>query len=229
MSWLTRLKPFTLVPVIVILLSGCGINNKISQTESQKTQINQTAQTSQIAASSNQSKDAQRKSESNLFGDISDFQIDNPETYYDDDYKFSVEYPSAWKVAKSKQEIDTVTPDGSPEQGISISVDNEELFKPEENRYFNSIYVYHFVSHIDVSDFEDKLTKEVFTTTQKVKGELSYVKREGYLHIYLTLGEGAFYGTQIRISEALFEKNKEQVYGILKSIKIPDETPSNDT
>ncbi|QNU67674.1 hypothetical protein EHE19_004155 [Ruminiclostridium herbifermentans] len=214
MNWLTRLKPFTSVLAIVILLSGCGTNNKISQTEPQNTQISLTT------TSSNQLKDTEEKS--NLFGEISSSQIDNPETYYDDVFKFSVEYPSEWKTSKPNDEKDTATPDGNPERGISISVDNKEFFNSEENVYLNSIYVYHAVGHIDFSHFENNVTKELFTTTDKINGELSYTERNGYFYIYLTLGDGAFYGAQIRISVDLFEKNKDQVYGILKSIKIPN-------
>ncbi len=198
---LTKLKATSIVLVAVILLSSCSLNNNSIQTDSQNTQ---------------------KISESKLFGGISGYQIDNPETYYDDEFKFSVEYPSTWKASKPNDELDTTTPDGSPERGVSISVDNKEFFKPEENIYLNSIYVYHAVGHIDFSQFEETLTKEVFTTTENVKGELSYVKKNGYLYIYLTLGEGAFYGAQIRISEDLFEKYKEQVYSILKSIKVTD-------
>jgi len=82
--------------------------------------------------------------------------------------------------------------------------------------------VYHSVGKIDLGHFEEKVTKETFTTSDKVKGELSYVKRNRSFYIYFTLGEGAFYGAQIRVSEDLFNRYKEHLYGILKSIKVTD-------
>lgn len=216
MFFLLKLKPLLIVLSAIILLSGCSINDNDSRKESENTQVNQTD------SLSNQAKDT-KESESKLFGILNNYKIENPETYYDDKYNFSVDYPSDWEVAKPDSKIDTVSPDGSPEQGINISVDNKEFFDAEKNRYFNSLYVYHFVSHIYVSNFEDNLTQEVFTTDEGVNGQIHYDKRDGYLYIYLTLGEGSFYGAQINISEALFEKHKGQIYGILKSVKIPND------
>ncbi len=237
MSFLTKLKPISIILIAVIFLTSCSTKNNSIQTESQNTQVNQVAsnstkadntQISQTASLPNQSKDTQ-KSESKLFGDISDYQINNPEKYCDDVFKFSVKYPATWKASKPNKEVDTATPDGDPERGIFISVDNKEFFKPEDNLYYNSIYVYHFAGHIEFYHFEDRadeLTKEAFTTSGNARGELAYVKRDGYLFVYLTLGEGAFYGAQIRVSEDLFNKYRGQIYGTLKSIEIID-TDSN--
>lgn len=212
-----KLKPLLVALPVVILLSGCSLNNNDGQTEPQTTKISQTASLSDYA------KDTKIEAESKLFGNLSNFKIEKPETYYNDKYKFSLDYPSDWKVAKPDPKTDTVSPDGSPEQGINISVDNKEFFDSEKNMYFNNLYVYHFVSHIDVSSFEDKLADEVFTTDDGANGQIYFNKRDGYLNIYLTLGEGSFCGAKINISEALFEKQKGQIYGILKSIKIPND------
>ena len=245
-----KLKPISIALITVILLSGCSTGNSPVQMESQNTQIDQAAsssiqpdnapisqstssssqsskstQSNPAASSSDQSSDTHEKTVSKLFGDISDYQIENPETYYDDVFKFSVEYPSAWKIPIPDKEINTVTPDGDPEKGVFISVDNKRFFKPEENEYFNNIYVYHAVGNIQFYNFEDRineLTEEDFTTSENISGKIAYVKRKGYLYIYLILGEGAFYGARMIISDDLFDKYKDQVYGILKSIKVTD-------
>ena len=66
------------------------------------------------------------------------------------------------------------------------------------------------------------MPKEDFTTTDGVSGEIRYEKSEGNVIIRLVLGDGYFYGAYIKMSESLFEKHKERVLAVLKSIKITE-------
>lgn len=203
MKLLKGFKTAILVLSILILLPGCSTINKNNQNESYGTQEDQ------ITSTSAGDEVKPEKSESKLFEDISEYTMENPKTYSNDEFRLSVDYPAAWEVlidGKSSPDL----PEGDPQHGISIYVDSNKS---------DLIYVYHQLGHIGL--LADGFTSENFTTADRVKGKILYQKSEGNINIYLVLGDG-FNGAIIKMSETSFEKNKDQVLGILKSIKIAE-------
>lgn len=248
MNYFTRFKPLIFAIIIVALLSGCSTNNEIGSTASTDTQINENSsastsdqalfstqskdtQNTQSATSTTQSEDTQQASIPSLFSGISDYTIDNPKTYTmtEEPSKFSVQYPSAWEVSTSSHA--NGTPDGSLDAGIFIFfnsrnklvTDSKKNIITDKNEY---IYVYGCMSHghfTGMWGLPNKtiggVTGETFTTTEGVKGELLYEKRDGAITIDLSLDEEC-YGATLHMSEASFENYKAQILGILKSIKL---------
>lgn len=167
----------------------------------------------------------QEKVVSDLFGDIQNDPIENPALYTDNVFKWSIEYPSEWQLSSPNDNEDTVTPDGDPEQGIFISIGNEAFFDAEDMLYHNQLYVYHFVSHINFYPTAipyNELKKEEFRTSSHIDGTIMYARKNSNVYIYLTLGEGAFYGAKMVVSEEVFDECHEQIYGILRSIEVED-------
>ena len=142
-----------------------------------------------------------------LFGDVSDYSIENPITYQDTHFDFSVDYPSDWETAESQWWPATSDSEASPDSGIVIYVEDNE----NEN-------IYVFGQEGPVSG-NITSPQEDFITSNMDKGKLSFTKTDNEYEIWLVLGEGR-HGAIIHVSEAYFTRNKAQILGILKSIKI---------
>lgn len=203
MKWLASFKLVVLVLSILILLPVCSTINENNSNEPYGTHGNQ------ITSTSTGDEVTLEKTESKLFADISKYTIENPKAYSNDEFKLSVDYPAEWEVSidgKSSPDL----PDGDPQRGISIYVESNKN---------DLIYVYHQFGHIGL--LTDGFTSENFTTTAGVKGKILYQKSQENIKIYLVLGD-AFNGAIIKMSETSFQKNKGQILGILKSIKIAE-------
>ncbi len=205
MKCFNKLKPLMLVLSIIALISGCGINNNATEI----TQISH-------ASLSTQAEALGEKSESILFKGITEYKLEDPKSYKNKEFDFSVDYPSTFEVALA--DAPSSHPDGSIDSGIIIYVGNNESNVADENDH---IYVYHNLAGIGIR--QDYTEEEIFKTDEGVEGKIYYLIYEGHLDICLTLGEDTYYGANINMSEASFEKYKEQIYGVLKSIKIPEE------
>ena len=145
--------------------------------------------------------------ESKLFSNLSNFKINDPKTYYNERFNFSVDYPAAWK-SQSDNCAETDTVDGDPQSGIHIYIESDKS---------NWIYVYGQNGHIGIPP--QGLESEKFSTDQGVRGDIMYSWSKGNVTIYLVLSDG-FYGASINTSGKAFVKNKQYILGILKSIKL---------
>ena len=184
-----------------VFLINCGEIDEFN--ESQNTKGNQN--TSLL-----QTDEGKKEETSGLFSGMDDYNVDNPKVYYNDQLKFGVEYPSAWEVYIEGDKVSDL-PNGDIENGIFIYVDSNKN---------DSMYIYNDGAKIFVP--RGGLTCEVFTTKDGVDGEILYEKSEGNMTIHLVLGAG-FNGAFIKMSESSFEKNKEQVFATLRSIKISED------
>jgi len=193
--------------LILSLLSSCGLYNQSDKTKdpSMDTTSNQT-----ISSSPTPAVNTTDATNSDLFSNIVDYTIENPKTYYNDEFKLSVDYPSAWKVYAEKIIEGNEQSEGNPQNGLFIYADS---LKEE------SIYVYHQLGHIAIPP--NGLTLQTFTTEEGVNGQILYDKSENDITLYLVLGAG-FNGAIIQMSNTTFEKNLGQICGILKSIKISE-------
>jgi len=91
--------------------------------------------------------------------------------------------------------------------------------------YHNQLFIYHFVSYINFYQTAipyNELEKEEFSTSNNIGGIIMFARKNSNVYIYLSLGEGAFYGARMIISEDVFDKYHEQIYSILRSINVED-------
>ncbi|HHV09827.1 MAG TPA: hypothetical protein GXX75_06070 [Clostridiales bacterium] len=191
-----------LLLVFILLLSGCSKtneNNQIGIPDKQPDKISLSpAPTEKI-----------NNTASGLFSDIDNFEISNPKTYYDERFKFSVDYPEDWEsYAGNSSETDTL--DGDPQGGIDI--------------YINSIkddwiYVYGQDGHISIPSYGEGEEREEFTTNEGISGIIRFIRSDGKVKLNLVL-EKEFNGVIIEAEEKNFDSNKQQILGILKSIQI---------
>lgn len=186
---------------IMALLQGCGAKKNIESQDTQSTQMNP----------SSVQEDVKNISETSLFSDISNFDIDNPKTYINQRFKFSVDYPESWKIQRDDS-VYTGSPDGDPQSGVYIYINcNKD----------DTIYVYGQNGHIGMIGGYGMIS-ENFKTSEGVTGDLIYSRSEGIITVYIVLEEG-FHGVSIFADEKVFDENKQQILGVLKSIKINQE------
>ena len=188
---------YLLITSLCFALAACSTNLTGSENSS-------LSETLPVTSNSPTTTDTEKSS---LFGDVSDYSIDNPITYQDAHFKFSVDYPSDWKTAESQWWPATSDSEASPDSGIIIYIEDND----NEN-------IYVFGQEGPVSG-NITSPQENFVTLNMVQGKLSFTKIDNEYEIWLVLGEGR-YGAIIHVSEACFTRNKAQILGILKSIKI---------
>lgn len=96
-----------------------------------------------------------------LLSGCGDFKIDNPKTYYDKRFEFSVDYPASWEILVN-DDAETDSPDGDPQGGIYIYVDSNKN---------DWIYIYGQNSHIALPP---EGLGEKFLTAEGVSGYIYY-------------------------------------------------------
>lgn len=140
---------------------------------------------------------------------------DGLETYIDEKFKFSVEFPSYWEYEIEKIWEATSTQEASPDGGIDIYIDGNKN---------DRIRIYGQYGHISIPDDEFKM--EDFSTTSGLIGTLLKQNTDGEIIIYLVLNDnlaiGGFHGANIRMSQKCYQRNEKQVINVLKSITILD-------
>ncbi|MCT4685822.1 hypothetical protein [Vallitalea sp.] len=182
---------FSLIIIAIIIFHS-------SDTESKKTEnINNQATLLKDKGKS----DVTNKNELEKFLDITNFEIDNSRTYYNERFKFSVDYPITWEV------ISDNNVDDDPQNGIMIYIEDDKN---------NWIYVYGQDGHIVIPP--EKL-KEVFNTSNGNSGTIMYDNLEEEVNIYLVFDE-EFYGATVNTNQEIFSKNSSKILGVLKSIKF---------
>lgn len=132
----------------------------------------------------------------------------NLNTYKNENFGFSVEYPANWKTKEEETWESNEEYEGSPDGGINIYVGNDESEK---------IYIFGQCGHISLGNSETKRNK--FVANNGVEGTLVIEEINDRYEIYLILGEG-FHGAILDLSKQCFDENKELIINILKSINI---------
>lgn len=128
--------------------------------------------------------------------------------YKNKTYNFTVEYPKQWKVLESGQYDGNEEHEASPDGGILIYAENDET---------EQIYV--FGQSGKISAETPNCEKKDFVTDNGVKGILFITETDDRYMIHLVLDEG-FHGAALNLSKDCYNRNKDQIIRILKSIRI---------
>ena len=200
------------VAAILLIFSGCSVISAKSSSSLSKPKSISSQLSSESAQSSSVISQSSSETKSALFGNVTNYTISNPKTYTDKHFNFSVDYPAEWTAVEDKWNPPTSKSDGSPDNGINIYVDgnkNDWIYIKGQYGPMNGYLDY---------PLEDFITKDM------VKGKLSYKSIDGVYQINFVLiedesGQG-YHGALIQVSQACFTRNKAQILGILKSIRI---------
>jgi hypothetical protein len=201
-----------------MLSASCDKADKANQTTTQDNSSTTTQpDITQEADSQNESTSTPSEDESTpipsedesngLFSDISDYEIEDAGTYFDERFQFSVDYPGAWETFINDNP-DTDSEDGDPQGGIYIYINSNKG---------DSIYVYGQDGKIGLPIYGEN--SEEFSTNDGTIGRIKYMWSEGRITLYLVFDE-KFNGVLLDTDEMTFDENKQQILGILKSIKI---------
>lgn len=167
-----------------------------------------------VNKSSDSSDSSSSKTEvsSKLFKGVKSSFNDNCSTYKNDYFNFSVTYPNSFKTQIEDYKKATSSEEGSPDGGITIFI------KESTN---DTIRVFGSNGKIDerIIDFSyTAKTTEDFITDSKTKGTLYYNAENGTTNAVLLLDD--HHAAQINCSNETFSRCKQQIFAILKSIKI---------
>lgn len=128
--------------------------------------------------------------------------------YINNRFKFSVEYPKKWNTKEDIFYEATAEHNSSPDDGITIYVDNDPN---------NVIYVFGQFGHINVGG-DPGFIREDYVTNSGLKGNLFRGQIDGKEEEYLILNDG-FLGAHVSVTSECFNRNEEVIVAILKSIK----------
>lgn len=200
-----KLTCIIFLTALLLSLAGCNADSRresssFNNSSASLPSSSNVQSSSAIIQSSSEVKSA-------LFGDISDYTIGNPKNYTDKRFDFSVDYPAEWTAVADKVRLPTSSSDGDPDSGVNIYVEgnkNEWIFVDGQISTITGYLGY---------PYED------FTTKSMIKAKLSYEKIDDKYEINLVFDD-EYIKVGIRVSEACFTRNKAQILGILKSIKL---------
>jgi hypothetical protein len=182
---------------MAFLLSSCAVGTPTSKTNNQST--------TDIASSFVESK-------SGLFSGVDSSTLDNPQNYSDPHFNFTVNYPVDWKVSVEKYQKSTSSQEGSPDGGIDIYVEGNKN---------DTIRIFGQYGTIDtgIIDFSYSTnSQENFVTTSGLVGKLYYNASNQSKQAVVLFD--AHHAVQLKITDATFTRDKQQIFAILKSIKI---------
>jgi hypothetical protein len=192
-----KLCSILVVTGMVILFSSCAAGTTTSKKSNQS---GNDISTSSVA------------SKSKLFSGVDSSSLDNAKIYTDGHFNFSVGYPADWKVDIEKYCEATTSEEGSPDGGIDIYVEGS---KSDTIRIFGQ-YGTVGTGIIDFTWTAD--TTENFVTSDGLVGHIYYNDDSGIKQAVLLLDDQ--HAVQLKVSDATFNRDKQQIYAILKSIKI---------
>lgn len=127
-------------------------------------------------------------------------------TYHDEKFGFSVDFPKGWGYRINKYIEPSKEHNGTPDAGVVIFIDNN----PQE-----SIYVFGQVSNISMGDQR----KETFTTSSGLPGDLYVNEKDGIKDLKIIFGRQCI-GAFVLASPESYYKNELQIMEILKSIRV---------
>lgn len=211
--------------ICIILLTSCFPNlkntNQTITSSINQLRNNNTSSIDKKVISSEQTSHIQDKD--SLFG-YSEYNEKKEWKQYINDkyvYYFSVKYPTSFKVIEDKYFEGTNKQEGSPDYGIKILVDGNENEKISISAQEST-----------ATFIDDCLKREKFITLSGATGDLqySYYDNNKRIQVELILYYSIDYENDvlnkshhcvvIDMSKNCFDKNKDEILAILKSIEI---------
>lgn len=183
---------------IAVMFSSCAAGTSSSKVSSRAS--------SAASASSASGK-------SKLFSGVDSSFLENPKTYTDKHFNFSVSYPDDWQADIEEYWESTSGREGSPDGGIDIYVEGS---KSDVIRVFGQYGT--LDSSIIDFDYSTEDTQEKFVTSSGLAGDLYYNDNKQTIKAVVLFDSNN--AVQIEISDAAFTRDKQKIYAILKSIKI---------
>jgi hypothetical protein len=130
-------------------------------------------------------------------------------TYFDDKFKFSVDYPSDWKHKINAYQAGTETHESSQNSGIDLFIDNNEL-----NRFF----IYGQISTVSLP-FATGTDYHKFMTDSGLEGTLYIYKADGRVQLDYVI-EDIWINAGCLLDSKIYDKNEKKIMNILKSIRV---------
>jgi hypothetical protein len=134
--------------------------------------------------------------------------IEDINTYTDEKFKFSVDYPQKWSTKTIKGSDSSAQVEALPDSGIEIFIENNQDEK---------IYVFGQNGHINIP-YEDNAKEESFTTDSGLEGKIIFKDHNGKKDINLILGDG-FIGVHANLTSTVYKEYEIQIKEIFKSIR----------
>ena len=203
-KWLFLLS----IIMLCLIISSCIAHPEMTGFSSTTTSSSNSFFSSEtIISSPKNTPSSSETTKSVLFGDVTYYTMSNPITYTDEHAQFSVDYPSEWKTVIVPWEPATSDFEGSPDNGIKIFIEGNE-----------NEFIYVFGSEGKASGYLS-YPQEDFITKALLRGRISFTRQGEEYQIAMILDE-SFHGAILHLGDACLTRNKAQILGILKSIKI---------
>lgn len=219
-------KPaFILIAAALVLsLSGCGTvpTGKpvtVSKPASSSTPASAASSSTPASSQNSESSKLTYNYKNPIFGDIEQkYEIENPKTYFDKYFDFSVDYPAGWSFKEGPFHEATASSEGSPDHSIHIYVEGNKNNEITIGGQFGQCHTEMF----DIKDQGD------FITNDLLKGRIGYKSDANGLNITVYIFESTSqqevkqsqHYANVHVSNVCFDRNKAQILGVLKSIKV---------
>lgn len=135
--------------------------------------------------------------------------FDDWSKYEDEEFDFSVEYPSYWEGVPEETWVASEEREASPDGGINIYINGNED---------DYIYILGQKGHWSKPN-ENGYVEKSFSTIDGEKGIIYEQSDESEYIGYLVLEEG-FHGAVMRMSKEIYEENQDTINKVLTTIKI---------
>lgn len=130
-------------------------------------------------------------------------------TYYDEHYKFSIDYPADWKTKETPWIPGTESTEGSEEGGIDVyveSLDDQRMFIYGQSS---------FVSLPDVTGMEE----EKLQTNSGLTGNLSTVELDGKIQFDYIIDDHYIHAGGL-LDKDLYHRHEQTIKDMLRSISL---------
>lgn len=138
---------------------------------------------------------------------------DEVQTYSDERFGFSVDFPTNWDAEVSEILEPSVDFEGTPDSGVRIYITDEK------DEY---IYIFGQLGRIGITAIENSSefdTVEELNTNTNLKGTYYFRKLASYYELYYVLDEYNI-GATASLTQENYEAYKGEIIDILKSIRI---------
>lgn len=138
---------------------------------------------------------------------------DEVQTYSDERFGFSVDFPTNWDSEASEILEPSVDSEGTPDSGVRIYIADE---KDEYIYIFGQLGKIGITANENASEFE---TVEELNTNTNLKGTYYLRKLDSNYELYYVLDEHNI-GASASLTQENYEAYKGEIISILKSIRI---------
>ncbi|NJD04532.1 MAG: hypothetical protein FIA99_18500 [Ruminiclostridium sp.] len=210
-----------IVLTIIFSLSGCGYKPDSTQTPGD-TQITKKETDEAISATNTEAtteREVNLSTEITSSENVTDTKIVLDKTYRNDRFDFEFKYPGIWSFV---EEIKNKT---FPDHGAVVFIDNDSV-SPTPIVNFTDLKDYiRIYGQVSTPALSGEPTGE-FVTDNGVKGKVYFKEIEGRQLTSIVFSNengkhGYGYAASVYVSKELYEKYKDVITRILKSIKLP--------